>query len=157
MEVTAIHGPWFSPWIRVLFLWSYLWCHELDFTLDAMPTRTSSLAACLRHGNRHGETREPVCPVTHPPEHGTESRKGRWIESSPNPRLNELNKVTELDKVIPFTFGPAVSALDAITSWLCFCDPASVLWVKAGRQLPSPRAGRGWGILSPGQVVEKLI
>lgn len=61
------------------------------------------------------------------------------------PSLKELNKATELDKMVSLTFGPAVSALEAITSWLCFCDPASGLWEKAGSQRPLPRAGRGAG------------
>lgn len=86
-----------------------------------------------------------MCPVIYPPGHGAENRKGRLIESSPNPSPNELNKVIEQDKIVPLTFGPAVSALEAITRWLCFCDPASGLWNKAGSQPPLPRAGRGAG------------
>lgn len=89
--------------------------------------------------------REPVCSVIYPLRHGAENRKGRLIESSPNPSPNKLNKVRGLDEIVPLTVGPAVSALEAITSWLCFCDPASGLWKTAGSQLLLPRAGRGAG------------
>lgn len=99
---------------------------------------------CQQHSNRHRGMREPMCPVTYPLGHGT-NRKGRWIESSPSSSPNKLNKVTELDKIVPLTFGPAVSALEAVTGWLCFCDSASGLWKKANCQLPSPCAGRGPG------------
>lgn len=82
--------------------------------------------------------REPVCSVIYPLRHGAENRKGRLIESSPNPSPNKLNKVRGLDEIVPLTVGPAVSALEAITSWLCFCDPASGLWKTAGSQLLLP-------------------
>lgn len=72
-----------------------------------------------------------------------QKRKMNGKQSKPS--LKELNKATELDKMVSLTFGPAVSALEAITSWLCFCDPASGLWEKAGSQRPLPRAGRGAG------------
>lgn len=141
MEVKATHCPFFTlnrdfvPWI--------LWCHELNFALDAMPT--CFFPDCQQHRNRHTRMREPTCPVTYPPGHRAENRKGRWIENSPKPSPKELNKATELDKMAPLTFGPAVSALEAVTSWLCFCDAASGLWEKAGSQRPVPRAGRGAG------------
>lgn len=127
----------FVPTIIPLMSWApfYPWCDAHSYFC----------LGCLQHRNRQREMREPVCPVTYPPGHGMENRKGRWIESSPNPRPNELNKVTELDKIVPLTFRPAVSALEAITSWLCFCAPASGLWRKAGSQLPLPRAARGAG------------
>lgn len=123
----------FVPWI--------LWCHELNFTLDAIPT--CFFPDCQQHRNKHTRMREPTCPVTYPPGHRPENRKGRWIENSPKPSLKRLNKVTELDEMVPLAFGPSVSALGAITSWLCFCHPASGLWEKAGCQGPLPFAGRG--------------
>ena len=115
--------------------WLYPWCNA----------HSHFFPGCQQHGSRQREMREPVCPVSYPQRHGAEHREGRWIESSLNPSSNELNKVTELDEIVPLTFGPAVSALEAVTSWLCFRDRASGLRKEAGSQLPLPRAGRGAG------------
>lgn len=114
--------------------WFYPWCDAQSYFFHDW----------LQYGNRHGEMREPVYPVTYLPECRNESRKGRWTGSSPNPHPNLLNKCTELGKILPLAFRPDVSALELMTSWLCFSDLSSGLRIER-RQPPFAYGGRKVG------------
>lgn len=103
--------------------WFYPWCDAQSYFFHDW----------LQYGNRHGEMREPVYPVTYLPECRNECRKGRWTGSSPNPSPNLLNKCTELSKKKPPSclqtccLSSGVNNKLALFFW-------SKLWFKDGRK-----------------------